>query len=103
MSDGFISYSRKDKEFVRKLHHALERADQDIWVDWQDIPLTADWWKEIQRGVESANNFIAIISPDYVISEVVNAESDDFALAVRSLVQSINTDLEHVSEHTRLL
>jgi hypothetical protein len=141
MSDGFISYSRKDREFVRKLHDALEQADLSIWADWQDIPLTADWWQEIQMGIESANNFIAIISPDYVTSEVVKdeieyalrcnkrlipilhresdanrihsalkkinwiffREGDDFEKAVRSLIQSINTDLEHVSEHTRLL
>jgi hypothetical protein len=141
MSDGFISYSRKDKEFIRKLHDVLEQADLSVWADWQDIPLTADWWQEIQTGIESANNFIAIISPDYVTSEVVKdeieyavrcnkrlipilyresdanrihsalkkinwlffREGNDFEKAVRSLIQSINPDLEHVSEHTRLL
>jgi hypothetical protein len=29
----FISYSRKDKEFVRRLCEALKRRDREAWVD----------------------------------------------------------------------
>ena len=42
MSKIFISYSRKDKDFVKKLYEALTKSlpnsDQDVWVDWEDIP-----------------------------------------------------------------
>ena len=51
MSDVFISYSRKDSDFVRQLHNALAVLDRDVWVDWEDIPLTADWWREICTGI----------------------------------------------------
>jgi hypothetical protein len=37
MSDAFISYSRKDAEFVQ--------ANRVVWVDWQDIPRGEDWWR----------------------------------------------------------
>jgi len=30
----FISYSRKDQEFVRRLYEALNRRDRKAWVDW---------------------------------------------------------------------
>ena len=53
MADVFISYSRKDKEFVRSLHEALARHNRDTWVDWEDIPLTADWLKEIPKIILS--------------------------------------------------
>jgi len=33
----FISHSRKDKEFVRRLHEALSWRDREAWVDWEDI------------------------------------------------------------------
>ena len=33
----FISYSRKDKEFVRRLDEALKRRDREAWVDWEGI------------------------------------------------------------------
>ena len=38
MQDVFISYARKDKEFVRRLHAALIEAGRDSWVNWEDIP-----------------------------------------------------------------
>jgi WD40 repeat protein len=76
MPDVFISYSRKDKEFVRRLHDALKASKRDIWIDWEDIPLTADWWKEIQEGIEAADNFIFTISPDSARSTVCRQEAD---------------------------
>jgi hypothetical protein len=54
MADVFISYSRKDKDFVKALHAALVQQNRETWVDWEDIPLTADWWQEIQSGIETA-------------------------------------------------
>ncbi len=70
MPDVFISYSRKDQLFVRKLHDALESHDRTTWVDWEGIPLSADWWAEIQVGIEGSDAFIFVISPDSVVSEV---------------------------------
>jgi hypothetical protein len=43
----FISYSRKDKAFVSKLGDVLAAQKRDAWVDWRDIPLTAEWQQEI--------------------------------------------------------
>ena len=43
MSDVFISYSRRDIDFVRHLFDQLKARDRDAWADWQDIPPTADW------------------------------------------------------------
>jgi WD40 repeat protein len=76
MPDVFISYSRKDEVFVRRLHQALARLNRDVWVDWEDIPLTADWWREIQSGIEAADTFIFVISPDSARSEVCYNEVD---------------------------
>jgi WD40 repeat protein len=141
MTDIFISYSRKDKEFVRKLHEALSKQNRDTWVDWENIPLTADWWKEIEAGIEAANTFIFVISPDSIGSKVCTQEiehalqcnkrlvpivrrdddvkdvhpalakhnwlffreSDDFDSAFEFLIKALDTDLEHVKTHTRLL
>jgi hypothetical protein len=38
MSDVFISYSLKDRDFVRQLQTALEKVDREPWVDWHSIP-----------------------------------------------------------------
>ena len=76
MSEIFISYSRKDKDFVKELHSELIKLNRDVWVDWEDIPATADWWSEIQMGIEAANNFIFVLSADSVASKVCRQEVD---------------------------
>ena len=74
MSDVFISYSRRDIDFVRHLFDQLQAHDREPWADWQDIPPTADWLAEIYRGIEAANTFLFVISPDSVASEVCTLE-----------------------------
>lgn len=142
MADVFISYSRADQAFVKVLHQALTQSQHDAWVDWEDIPLTADWWREIQGGIEAANTFIFVISPDSLASQVCRQEieyaaanhkrlmpivrrddfdradippdlgkhnwlffreTDDFDVAFQALVEALDTDLDHVKFHTRLL
>ena len=51
MADVFISYSRKDIEFAQRIHQELEARDREPWVDWQDIPPTAEI---LQRQIISA-------------------------------------------------
>src|SRR5215510_5952010 len=142
MPDVFISYSRKDKTFVQQLDAKFKASQRDVWVDWEDIPLAADWRSEIHSGIESADNFVFVISPDSVASEVCSEElihaiehnkrlvpvlyrevkdykalnenisshnwiyfreTDDFETAFNSLIKTIDTDLDHVRVHTRLL
>ena len=65
----FISYSRRDKLFVRKLHDAIKAAGIDAWVDWEGIPLSSDWMKEITAAVEGSDAFIFVTSPDSLNSK----------------------------------
>ncbi len=74
MSDVFISYSRKDKDFVGRLHDALANLDRDVWIDWEDIPLTADWWNEIKRGIDATDTFVFVISQNSLSSPVCTLE-----------------------------
>lgn len=76
MADVFISYSRKDSDFVRQLHEALKQHGRDTWVDWEDIPPTAEWWKEVTTGIEAADTFVFVISPDSLASEICRREID---------------------------
>ncbi|MBI5951323.1 MAG: toll/interleukin-1 receptor domain-containing protein [Chloroflexi bacterium] len=74
MNQLFISYSRKDTEFARKLTDKFAGQNMETWVDWQDIPPTVDWMKEVEKGIEEADNFIFIVSPDSIRSEVCASE-----------------------------
>lgn len=74
MTDVFISYSRKDVDFVRRLFDAFEAAGLSSWIDFDDIPYSVDWMLEIEKGIDASDAFVFIISPDSVASRVCNLE-----------------------------
>ncbi|NJL44904.1 MAG: toll/interleukin-1 receptor domain-containing protein [Leptolyngbyaceae cyanobacterium SM2_3_12] len=76
MAEIFISYSRRDKDFVQVLDQALAASRYGTWVDWDDIPPTADWWKAIEAGIEAAHTCVFVISPDSVASSICRQEID---------------------------
>ena len=140
-TSAFISYSRKDREFVQRLHAALAARGKSGWVDWEGIPPSAAWLEEIHAAIDAVQAFLFVLSPDSVKSQVCGAEvayarsrgkrlipvicreveeggvpeelarvnwvllrpQDDFERGVAALVQVIDTDLDWVRLHTRLL
>jgi hypothetical protein len=74
MADVFISYSRKDKEFVQQFTRRLSDNGRDVWVDFEDIPFGSAWWDEICRGIEGAHTMLFVISPDSLASKVCGLE-----------------------------
>jgi WD40 repeat protein len=74
MASVFISYSRQDQDFVRKLYDALNDAGRDAWVDWEGIPPTAEWLNEVYAAIDKADTFVFILSPDSMASEVCGKE-----------------------------
>ena len=74
MNETFISYSRKDTEFVSELTTHLKRVGIDAWYDREDIPSASLWRQEILVGIQFCHNFIYVISPDSVQSEYCDIE-----------------------------
>lgn len=71
MPEIFISYSRRDKVFVERFLKGLNDQgylSDKIWVDWEDIPASSDWEKEIHKGIEQSNSIIFILSPEWAAS-----------------------------------
>ena len=92
MAEVFISYSRKDQEFVRDLHKALTQRQLETWVDWEGIPLTADFLKEIYTAIEAADTFAFVISPDSIASEVCGLELAHAVAHHKRLVPIVRRD-----------
>ncbi|MBI5295603.1 MAG: toll/interleukin-1 receptor domain-containing protein [Chloroflexi bacterium] len=69
MSHIFISYSRKDLAFAEKIIDALVKDDLEPWIDWKSIPKGETFEGEIQQGIEKAEIFLFLVSPDSVQSE----------------------------------
>lgn len=98
MSDVFISYSRKDVDFVRRLHAALSQQQRDTWVDWEDIPLTADWWREVQAGIEAADAFVFVISPDSVRSDICRQEIEHAVANNKRIIPILHREITEAAD-----
>src|SRR4051812_47055698 len=73
-SDAFVSYARRDQEFVRRLSDALQREGLKLWVDAEDIPTSTDWRSALARGIEGSRAVIVVLSPDAIASQQVGSE-----------------------------
>jgi hypothetical protein len=64
MAELFISYSRRDQAFVRRLTAGLEDRGKDVWVDLDDILPSAPWMAEIKVAIAEADSVVVVLSPD---------------------------------------
>jgi WD40 repeat protein len=74
MADIFISYSRKDSEFVLKLRSQLAQQRYEVWLDKDSIPYGIEWRSEIQFAIDAADAVLVVLSPDSVASPECNKE-----------------------------
>lgn len=74
MTQIFISYSRKDLGIAEKIIDALAKYDLEPWIDWKSIPKGETFESEIQQGIEKAEIFLFLISPDSIQSGWCNKE-----------------------------
>ena len=56
------------------LKEALEQRGRNIWIDSDDIPPGAAWRRELGTGIEAADAFVFVISPDSVASSECGVE-----------------------------
>jgi len=74
MQKIFISYSRKDIDFVRKLAGDLEKAAYDVWWDITDLQGGDDWVKTLPAAIAESQLFIIVLTPNSIKSEWVQKE-----------------------------
>ncbi|MDD4449023.1 MAG: TIR domain-containing protein, partial [Methanothrix sp.] len=74
---AFVSYSRKDSDFVLKYAGNL-KGDFDLWLDQWDIAHLsegdADWDRAIENAILDCSHFLIILSPQSVQSQEVLGE-----------------------------
>lgn len=69
----FISYARKDSDYVYTLARELRRIGLDIWID-QDIDPGLNWDNSIESALQTCDKMLLIVSPDSMRSENVQDE-----------------------------
>jgi WD40 repeat protein len=74
LPDVFLSYSRRDSEFVRRLADALHDRGKDVWVDVEGIRDAEVFPEALRRAVERSDAFVFVITPDSVRSPFCELE-----------------------------
>ena len=82
MGEIFISYSRRDSQFVDSLMRQIEQNDLDIWMDREDIRGGDSFRAAISQAIRNCPLLIVVLSPDsiaskYVTQEVTVADQND--------------------------
>lgn len=67
-SDVFVSYDADDHDFATKINDLLQTHAKTTWFDQQNIPASHDYYNEVYNGIETADNFLIIISPQTIQS-----------------------------------
>lgn len=70
----FISYSRRDQEFVTRLAADLNEQVAGVWFDQSAIQAGQKWHDEIMAGIRNCQAFILVLSPDAIRSRHVREE-----------------------------
>lgn len=73
MSQVFISYSYKDREYAHKLADELKRQDIEPWID-DRTGHESQWHRVNQEAIDACSTLIVIMSPDSRDSEWVQKE-----------------------------
>lgn len=85
MDKIFVSYSRKDMDFARKLARDLEKAGYNVWWDITDLRGGDDWVRTIPAAIADSKYIIVVITPNSVESEWVRKEYTQ-ALSLRKKI-----------------
>lgn len=141
MADLFVSYSRRDSDFVNRLVDSVSDRGKAVWLDTEGIADGEVFPEAIKRAIEGSDAFLFVITPESVHSTYCEQEveyarelqkrivpvlrepvadselhseirdrnwipftdKDEFDASVDRLIKALDTDLEHVREHTRWL
>lgn len=97
-SEVFISYSRKDGDFARKLNEDLQAHGLTTWFDQESIASGADFEAEIFNGIAASDNFLFILSPDSLNSDFCEREVKHAASFNKRVVTVRTRDVEGVEQ-----
>ncbi len=66
--DVFLSYSSKDREWVKQFVNAIQESGLTAWFDVADIPPGERWEDHIQKALRESTILVLIMSPDSIKS-----------------------------------
>lgn len=72
----FVSYSRKDRPYVKQLVEHLRSAGITVWIDETLQPGTPTWVRAVERAIDDCTAFVPVMTPNSSESAWVDREID---------------------------
>lgn len=96
----FISYSRQNAEFCRKIHDFLVEAELDhvVWYDRRIVP-GEEWWAQILHQLELADCVLYLLSPTSIESVFCQREYAIATQLKRRVVPILIDEATQVPDH----
>lgn len=73
MSYVFVSYSKENRDYARRLRDQLLGRGFDVWID-EVIDPGDDWWRFIRRAIRDCAAFVVMMTPEAEGSHWVGVE-----------------------------
>ncbi|HEY9670313.1 MAG TPA: TIR domain-containing protein, partial [Waterburya sp.] len=100
--DVFVSYSRADSDFARKLNDTLQMQGKTTWFDQESIASGTDFQQEIYRGIKACDNFLFILSSRSVNSPYCKGEVEYAASLNKRFVTVLHQEVNSANLHPEL-
>lgn len=75
--------------------NSLGSRDRHIWVDWEDAAVTPDWIRRTQEGIENADVFLFVLSPDSVKSETCEWQLEHALKNGKRIVPVVSREVDY--------
>jgi hypothetical protein len=90
----FISYSRNDSDWARKLAEALRKQDVDVWLDAWEVSPGEPWQEALETGLRSSDAVVVLVSNSVAHSPHVLFELGAALGTGKKLIPVLSEDLD---------
>ncbi|MDJ0510131.1 MAG: TIR domain-containing protein [Crocosphaera sp.] len=103
MTDVFLAYAEKNENIKEKIRRSLMRESLTVWTNKTDIKTGIAFEEAINQGVEGADNFVYLISPESIKSEYCQQELDHALTNNKRIIPLLieETDLDLIPSQVR--
>jgi hypothetical protein len=91
--DVFLSYTGKDREWVRRLADALLERGLDVWYDEIEIKPGDMWRDQMEKGLRESTHVVIVITLEAVHSNWAAAELGAALASQKPLIPIVAEDV----------
>jgi hypothetical protein len=97
----FLSYSSWNLRRAEYLYDLLLQIDRTtVWVDWATCGQVDDWRERVAPAIRDADNFIALVTPEYEKSENCRFEHGHASNASKRTIAVSDSHTVAAFDHT---